>query len=133
MLPSTPVAGHVSCLECARCCTYVAISIDPPRGVRAAFEILRLLDHEDVSVRRDEEGDWYVQFDTRCGQLADDRRCRIYEHRPHICRGYDEDSCEVNRPSHLRVYWTQAEFLADLRRDRPRLHRRLVDEGLADG
>jgi Fe-S-cluster containining protein len=119
----------VDCLDCARCCTYVAIDIDPPSRPRYALEILRLLDHEAVSVRCDEEGDWYVQFETRCRQLADDHKCRIYPHRPHICRGYDNTACEVNRPSDLRVYHTREEFLAWLARERPRVHRALAADG----
>jgi len=127
-VPPLPASdGRVGCLDCAQCCTYIAIDIDPPSRPRWAADILQLLDHEAVSVRCDEEGAWFVQFETRCRNLADDRKCRIYEHRPHICRGYDDSSCEVNRPSQTRVYRTRDEFVGYLQRERPRIHRALAD------
>ena len=126
MIQPTGGAGLVGCLECAQCCTYVAIDIEPPTRVAWAREILGMLDRDAVSVRRDEGGTWFVQFETRCRHLALDRLCRIYPHRPHICRGYDNTSCEVNRPSDVRVYRTRAEFLQDLARERPRIHRALA-------
>jgi Fe-S-cluster containining protein len=121
-----PPAARVGCLDCAQCCTYIAIDIEPPRGAGAAADVLRLLDHDAISVRCDEDGDWFVQFETRCRNLADDNRCDIYPHRPHICRGYDDTSCEVNQPSDVRVYRTREEFAQYLERERPRLYRRLL-------
>jgi Fe-S-cluster containining protein len=120
--------GRVTCLDCAQCCTYIAIDIDPPSRPRWAADILRFLDHDAISVRCDEDGAWFVRFDTRCRNLADDRRCQIYAQRPHICRGYDDNVCEVNLPSDVRIYRTRAEFLEYLERERPRVYRAVTAE-----
>jgi Fe-S-cluster containining protein len=125
VLPPSAAPSRVSCLDCAQCCTYVAIEVEPPTRPRWASDILHWLDHEAVSVRCDEEGTWFIQLETRCRQLADDRKCRIYPHRPHICRSYDDASCEVNQPSQTLVYRTRAAFLEYLERERPRIHRAL--------
>ena len=41
-----------------------------------------------------DEGDWFVQFNSRCKYLDKDNRCRIYERRPRICRKYSIKNCE---------------------------------------
>ena len=76
----------VPCGSCALCCTYVAVEIDPPDDVENASEIVWYLYHEHVSVHYGDD-EWMLQFDTRCRNLDDDRRCRIYAQRPISCRG----------------------------------------------
>jgi Fe-S-cluster containining protein len=49
--------------------------------------------HEGVSVFV-EEGDWYIQFQTRCKNLREDNLCGIYEDRPKICADYEPGSCD---------------------------------------
>ena len=62
-------AGRVHCLQCAKCCTYVAIGMNAPTTPKLASEILWHLYHQGVSVCRDEAGEWYVQFEARCRTL----------------------------------------------------------------
>lgn len=121
----TPTASPslVACTDCAKCCTYVAVGINPPSRARWATDILWYLYHEDVSVYRDGDGEWVVQFETRCRQLAHDRLCKIYPHRPHICRSFDNRTCEVNDPGGGRLFETPDQFLEYMKSERPRLHR----------
>ena len=116
---------HVPCTQCARCCTYVAVGINAPTRPRYATDILWYLYHEGVSVHRDADGEWSVVFETRCRHLDGDLLCGVYAERPHICRAFDDTSCEVNAPSGGRSFTTAGEFLDYLKRARPRLHRQL--------
>jgi Fe-S-cluster containining protein len=111
------------CTECAKCCTYVAVGINPPSRARWATDILWYLYHENISVYRDGEGEWMVQFETRCRHLAYDKLCRIYPHRPHICRSFDNRTCEVNDPGGGRLFTDPDDFLDYLKGQHPRLHR----------
>lgn len=112
-LPVVPDAqrAQVGCLTCALCCSYIAVEIDGPTSVKSATEILWHLYHHNVSVYRDNDDDWVVQFETRCRHLQDDNKCGIYETRPHICREYSELTCEVNSEDQGRTFYSPAEFL----------------------
>lgn len=117
----------VSCTECGRCCTYVGVGINAPTTARLASDVLWYLYHERVSVYADADGEWSVLFETRCRNLRDDMRCEIYAARPHICRSFDDRSCEVNAPSERALtFRAPAEFLAWLEAKRPRLHAKLA-------
>ena len=83
-----------------------------------------------------EDGDWYIQFQTRCKNLALDNRCGIYGTRPAICREYEPGECDYaggaygyddlfTHPSQIDAYYesnkgkklpTSAEIAAGLRR-----------------
>ena len=116
----------VECTECARCCTYVAVGINDPTTPRLATDVLWYLYHESVYVYADDDGEWSVVFEARCRNLGEDRRCGIYADRPHICRGFDNRSCEVNAPSDAALSFHEpAQFLAWLERKRPRLFARI--------
>jgi len=104
----------VPCLTCGLCCTYIAVAIDAPDTVRAATEIMWHLYHDHVSVYRDSDDEWMVQFETRCRHLAQDNRCAIYETRPPICRTYAETTCEVNAEDEGMSFYSPAAFLAYL-------------------
>ena len=126
-LPVRNSSGLVSCTECARCCRYVGVGINAPTTPRLATDVLWYLYHENVSVYRDEDGEWSVLFETRCRNLRADLRCDVYAERPHICRGFDNLGCEVNAPSPRALTFTEpSEFLAWLEAKRPRLHRKLA-------
>jgi uncharacterized protein len=116
----------VACLTCALCCTYIAVAIDGPINVKAASEILWHLYHRDVSVYRDGDDEWMVQFEARCRHLGDDNGCRIYEQRPHICRTYSEQSCEVNSPDEGITFYAPDAFLAYLEKHHKRIHKELM-------
>ena len=105
----------VGCLTCALCCSYIAVEIDAPSSVKSATEILWHLYHHQVSVYRDSDDEWVVQFETRCRHLLEDNKCGIYETRPHICREYSEESCEVNAEDEGRTFYTPQAFLEYLK------------------
>jgi len=109
----TPRA-QVPCLTCGLCCSYIAVAIDAPDSVRAATEILWHLYHDHVSVYRDSDDEWMVQFETRCRHLQADNKCAIYELRPPICRTYSEVTCEVNADDEGTSFYAPDAFLAYL-------------------
>ena len=126
VLRGETVAGLVECTKCAKCCTYVGVGINAPTTARYATDILWYLYHEKVYVYLDGDAEWSVHFEARCRNLGDDLLCRVYEERPHICRGFDNTSCEVNDRDHAAITFREpAEFLAWLRRRKPRLYERI--------
>lgn len=114
----------VHCTNCGRCCTYVGVGINAPTRPRYATDILWYLYHDNVSVYRDGDGDWSVLFETRCRNLEDALLCRIYPERPHICRAFDNQTCDVNsKDSRAYSFRTPHEFLAWLKTYQPRVYR----------
>lgn len=88
--------GSILCEHCAAaCCRYIALPIDKPKSGRDYDDIRWYLMHEGVTVFV-EEGDWYVQFQTRCKNLGADNLCTIYETRPEICREYEPGECDYS-------------------------------------
>jgi Fe-S-cluster containining protein len=86
----------VLCHTCkALCCRYVALPIEKPTE-RGDFDDIRwYLTHKDISVFV-EKGDWYINIKNKCRHLSEKaHRCRIYEKRPRICRGYKTNDCEL--------------------------------------
>lgn len=127
VIQEPPAPARVSCLQCARCCTYLAVGINGPTTAKLATEILWHLYHQGVSVCRDEEGEWYVQFEARCKNLGEGNLCAIYENRPHLCRDYDDQSCEVNAPQAGLIEFTEPRpFLEYLSRTRPKVYRAIA-------
>jgi Fe-S-cluster containining protein len=116
----------VPCLSCALCCTYIAVAIDGPINAKAASEILWHLYHRDVSVYRDGDDEWMVQFEARCRHLNTDNTCAIYDQRPHICRAYSEESCEVNSPDEGITFYAPDAFLAYLAAKHKRIHKEVM-------
>ncbi|MDB4986979.1 MAG: hypothetical protein JWN04_2157 [Myxococcaceae bacterium] len=104
----------VPCLACGLCCTYIAVAIDGPDSVKSATEILWHLYHDHVSIYRDSDDEWMVQFETRCRHLQSDNKCAIYETRPHICRTYSEVTCEVNADDEGMSFYSPESFLSYL-------------------
>lgn len=108
--------GSVLCEHCAAaCCRYLALPLDRPTSARDYDDMRWYLLHEGVGIFVD-EGDWYVQFQTKCKNLAADNRCGIYETRPEICREYQAEDCDYSgkpygyehlftHPSQLEVYY----------------------------
>lgn len=76
------------------CCRYFALPIDTPEDRDDYDDIRWYLCHEDVTVFV-EDGDWYVNVKNKCKNLLPkDNRCKIYDSRPKICRGYSHDECD---------------------------------------
>lgn len=128
-LPVVEVATRnpVGCLTCGLCCTYIAVAIDGPRNAKAASEILWHLYHDGVSIYRDGDNEWMVQFESRCRHLADDNKCGIYDKRPHICREYSEESCEVNSEGTGTTFYAPDEFLVYLQKKHKRIYAQIID------
>ena len=86
--------GIEKCLECgAKCCRYVAVEIDKPTSKADLDDVRWYVAHENVSVFI-EDGDWYINFESRCQYLTPDNRCAIYDHKPRICTSHSPKECE---------------------------------------
>jgi Fe-S-cluster containining protein len=110
-----------SCTACGLCCSYVAVEVDTPATVKQATQLLWYVYHEGVSLYVNED-EWMVQFDTTCIHLQPDYRCGVYETRPHICREFSEQDCEINTGDDGKTFYTATEFLAHLKDTRPRIY-----------
>ena len=76
------------------CCRYVALPIETPEDRNDYEDIRWYLCHKDISVFV-EDGDWYLNVKNKCRNLSEkDHRCKIYDRRPKICRGYTVDTCD---------------------------------------
>ena len=116
----------VECTDCGKCCTYVGVGINPPTSPRYATDVLWYLYHQGVYVYVDGEGEWSVHFEARCRNLGPDLRCGVYVDRPHICRTFDNRTCEVNDPVHDSLTFREPlEFLEWLRETKPRLYAKI--------
>lgn len=88
--------GLILCEHCpAACCRYLAIPLDKPTLGRDYDDIRWYLFHEGISVFV-EDGDWYIQIQTKCKKLGADNLCTIYETRPQICREYKFGECDYS-------------------------------------
>lgn len=83
------------CDKCSGlCCRYFAMPIDTPEDKNDYDDIRWYLCHKNVSVFV-EDGDWYLNLKNVCRHLSPgDNRCKIYEKRPKICRGYKVTDCD---------------------------------------
>jgi Fe-S-cluster containining protein len=97
--------GNVLCEHCtAVCCRYIALPIDKPRTRRDFDDLRWYLMHENISIFV-EQGDWYIQFYTRCRNLQADNRCGIYPTRPEICREYQAGDCDYCGGDYGYEHW----------------------------
>jgi len=119
--PKRAARSKASCTACGLCCSYVAIEVDAPATVKQATQLIWYVYHEGVSLYVNDD-DWMVQFDTTCIHLQPDYRCGVYETRPHICREFSEQDCEVNTGDDGKTFYTASEFMAHLKLTRPRIH-----------
>ncbi len=84
------------CLKCsADCCKDVSVHLNTPRTKKDWEEIRFLTAHKNIHVYKDNEGDWLVEFFTKCEKLKNEK-CEIYPKRPFICRNHDADDCVKN-------------------------------------
>lgn len=82
------------CQGCSLCCEYVCVPMDNPTTKTDFDDIIWLLVHKNVWVYLDDKNDWYVQFNTPCKKLKNNKSCGIYHNRPNVCRKHTHDSCE---------------------------------------
>ena len=86
--------GTILCEHCtAACCRYVALPIETPARARDYDDIRWYLLHANITVFV-EDGEWYIQFQTKCKELGADNLCSVYETRPQMCREYEAGSCD---------------------------------------
>lgn len=86
--------GSVQCEHCTgHCCKYLGLPLETPVTSRDFDDLRWYLMHAGVTIYV-EDGDWYVQFATRCRNLLPDNRCAVYRRRPHICREYQAGECD---------------------------------------
>lgn len=119
--------GSILCEHCAAaCCRYLAIPLDKPTCARDYDDMRWYIMHQGISVFV-EEGDWYLQIQTRCKNLGNDNRCQVYETRPEICREYEPGECDYidsqygyekifTHPKQIEDYYAEkkGESLADV-------------------
>lgn len=113
----------VHCFDCNQiCCRTTVVEVEAPRTLRDYSDLLFYLFHFDTEIAvadNDGEIEWYVEFMSPCRFLSDGR-CRIYEHRPKVCREYDMDHCEYNLPERFTYLRTPEEFFAYLQLHGPK-------------
>lgn len=95
-LPLLSIPTAHPCSGCGDCCTYVATQIDNPSTFKQYENVYWYLTHENVAVYIDWEGDWYLEFQTRCRNLTEARACGIYIDRPVVCSEFSWTDCERN-------------------------------------
>jgi uncharacterized protein len=78
----------------SRCCKYFTVPLDVPEDADDFDALKWYILHEGVSIYIDDDGDWYVNFVSRCRALGADGLCKVYDDRPEICRTHDYDVCE---------------------------------------
>lgn len=88
----------VLCRDCtAECCKHIGIPIDEPKTWEDFQAIRHYVSHEGVSCYLDVEGDWIVEFLSKCGQL-NGNRCMAWGTKdyPSICNEYEMRTCVMN-------------------------------------
>jgi len=87
----------ISCKKCnGECCKYIATYIDKPKNREDIHHIRWFLCHKNVKICIDDEKDWYIEFITPCKYFGKDKKCKIYDKRPDICRKHGVDECDIN-------------------------------------
>ena len=121
------------CRGCTQCCEYVCLEIDRPSSLQDVDHVIWYLIHQNIWVWVDEEGKWYVQFNTPCKKLDEAGRCSWYGHRPKICQDYDQSECPryMQAPAEKFLFKSEMEFLHWLARHRNKKMRQLHERYLA--
>src|SRR5688500_1896583 len=86
--PLTPAQNILLCTGCVRCCTYVAVEVDPPDTPWMYDQYIWLLYHKGVWMYVERGNRWYVQFETVCERLSPEGRCTIHGRHPVLCKEY---------------------------------------------
>jgi Fe-S-cluster containining protein len=121
-LPLVELPGAHPCAGCGACCTYVATQIDDPTTFKDYENLFWYLAHENVAVYIDWEGDWYLEFRTRCKNLTDAKTCAIYVDRPRVCSDFSFTDCEKNsgEPAAKHHFDSYEDLLGFLQARRPK-------------
>ncbi len=121
-LPLAQLPGAHPCAGCGACCTYVATQIDDPTTFKDYENLFWYLSHENVAVYIDWEGDWYLEFQTRCKNLTDAKTCSIYVDRPLVCSEFSFTDCEKNsgEPAAKHHFGSYEDLLGFMQTKRPK-------------
>jgi len=116
------------CAGCVKCCTYVAVEIDPPGSPVDYDQWIWALHHKTISIYIEKPQKWFLCVDAVCEQLNDQGRCSIYGRHPVLCREYDPRECERRLPlTEIKAWFHNAyEFEAWIQRQRPKHWARLM-------
>lgn len=114
------------CSGCSNCCEYVSLEIDTPTSMADFDNIFWYVIHKDVWVYIDDENDWYIQFNTPCDKLVD-QRCDFYPHRPQICRDYHPENCVRYGDEEPEKYMfkNEEDLFKYLAKKRPKLYEKM--------
>ena len=125
-LPLVQLPTAHPCAHCGECCTYIATQIDDPTSFRDYDQIHWYLTHENVQVYIDWEGDWYLEFLTRCRNLTEAKTCGAYVDRPRVCSEFSADECERNsgEVAHRYLFRSHEDLLGWMQAKRPRAFER---------
>ncbi len=101
------------CKDCdAKCCKYFTVPLDAPEDEEDFDAFYWYILHEGVSIFIDDEGDWFINIENRCGALDKNNRCRVYSRRPQICRDHTLEVCEKSEePYDFREHFFTAKQL----------------------
>lgn len=127
LLPVIQKASDHPCFNCSRCCTYVAVEIDKPTSMKEYDHLYWYLYHGGISVFIDWEGDWFIQFETRCENLTAQGMCGVYDHRPGICKDFDWRECEQTvkeEAAEKHLFQNVADFAKWFEETRPKAFQR---------
>ena len=91
----------------AECCRYISVFIDTPRSNADFDEIKWFTAHENVTVYKDHEKQWIVEFSTPCIYIEKGNTCRMYGSHPDVCSAYKPETCTFNTKG---VVWDKIRF-----------------------
>jgi Fe-S-cluster containining protein len=106
-----PLQVDGKCSRClgSTCCTYTTEALSTPTAKADFDHMLWQISHAGVEIYKDQDG-WYLLIRGSCEHLQPGGGCGIYDHRPQVCRDYDNDWCEFDEPAekhfihHFRNY-----------------------------
>ncbi|MBN2211191.1 MAG: YkgJ family cysteine cluster protein [Sedimentisphaerales bacterium] len=108
------------CKKCTGlCCRYLALPIETPTTKGEYDDIRWYLAHKGISIFV-EDGDWYIKIANRCKYLNSNHRCKIYEKRPRICRGYKHEGCDIQPGAYdYELHFTSMEQMEEYMSRKP--------------
>ena len=116
------------CKNCGGCCNHIAIELDKPKDIDEYTEIIWYLMHKNIMVGIDHEDDWYIEFKAEC-KARIDNKCAIYDSRPHICKEYESEECELHgEGSAWKHEWhSREDFLDYLKEHNPEIYEKIIN------
>ena len=97
------------CKQCnAECCRYVSVNLDNPTDKADWDEMRWLLMHDNITIHKNHDNEWVVEFRTKCKNL-EDNKCKIYDKRPDICKEHDTDECDITPGEFGDVFFRKPE------------------------